>query len=59
VICSEKVPVGELREVDTLNVTLVPVVGFGVKEAVTLLGNPLTAKSTEPANPLRRVIVTV
>jgi hypothetical protein len=46
VMCSEYVPVGVLREVDTFKVTLVPLVGFGVKDAVALLGNPLTVKST-------------
>ena len=59
VICRVYVPVGELRDVDTFIVTLVPFVGFGVKEAVTLLGNPLTVKRTEPAKPFSRVIVTL
>jgi len=49
---------GLLREVEIFTVTLVPVVGFGVTDAVTLFGSPLTVKSTEPANPFRRVIVT-
>jgi hypothetical protein len=59
VICREYVPVGERREVETFNVTLEPLVGFGVKEPVTLLGNPPTVKKTDPANPLSRVIVTL
>ena len=57
-ICRVYVPVGEPREVDTFIVTLVPLVGFGVKEAVVLLGKPPTVKLTDPANPLSRVIVT-
>jgi len=57
-ICSVNVPMGLLREVEIFTVTLVPVVGFGVTDAVTLFGSPLTVKSTEPANPFRRVIVT-
>ena len=59
VICREYVPVGERRDVTTFNVTCVPFVGFGVKEAVTLLGNPPTVNRTDPANPLSRVIVTL
>jgi hypothetical protein len=31
--------------------TLVPAVGFGLKDAVTPLGNPETARVTFPANP--------
>jgi hypothetical protein len=58
VMCRVYVPFGERRDVDTFNVTLVPLVGFGLKEAVALLGNPVTAKRTDPANPLSRVIVT-
>ena len=58
-ICRVYVPVGERREVDTCNVVLVLPAGFGVKEAVTLLGKPVTAKTTDPANPLSRVIETV
>jgi len=59
VICRTNVPAGAFREVTTLNVTLVPVVGFGVNDAVTLLGSPLIAKRTDPENPVNRVIVMV
>ena len=53
------VPLGDLPEVDTLNVTLVPVVEAGVKEAVALAGNPVTVNATDPVNPYSRVIVTL
>ena len=33
-ICSVNVPMGLLREVEIFTVTLVPVVGFGVTDAV-------------------------
>jgi hypothetical protein len=53
------VPLGDLAEVDTLNVTLVPVVEAGVKEAVALAGNPETVNAADPVNPCSRVIVTL
>ena len=59
VICKVYLPIGEVREVDTFNVALVPFVGFGVKEAVALLGSPPRLKDTDPAKPLSRVIVTL
>jgi len=59
VMCTVYVPVGELRLVDMVNVTLVPFVGFGLMVAVALLGDPVTANWTDPANPSSRVIVTV
>jgi hypothetical protein len=59
VMCRVYVPVGELRVVEMVNVTLVPFVGFGLKVAVPLLGDPVTVKRTDPANPSSRVIVTL
>jgi class 3 adenylate cyclase len=53
------VPLGNVPEVDTLSVTLVPVVEAGVKEAVALAGNPVTVNATAPVNPYSRVIVTL
>ena len=56
VIARLYVPLGELPEVDTLNVVLDPVVELGVKEAVAWAGNPLTVNATDPANPYSRVM---
>jgi len=39
--------------------TLVPVVGFGLKDAVTPLGNPEAARVTLPANPYAPVTAMV
>ena len=55
VIVSVYGPLGELREVETFKVTLVE--ELAVKEAVALLGNPLTVNATVPLNPFSRVIV--
>ena len=59
VIVRPNVPLGDLPEVDTFNVELVPVVEAGVKDAVALDGNPLMVNATDPVNPLSRVIVTL
>jgi hypothetical protein len=53
------VPLGDLPEVDTVNVTLVPVVEGGAKEAVTLAGNPVTVNATDPVKPKSWLIVTL
>jgi hypothetical protein len=53
------VPLGDLPEVDTFNVTFVPVVEAGVKEAVAMAGNPVAVNATDPVNPLTLVIVTL
>jgi hypothetical protein len=59
VILRPYVPLGDLPDVDTVNVTVVPVVEAGAKEAVALAGKPVTVNATDPTKPLSRLIVTL
>jgi hypothetical protein len=58
VIVTVKVPVSAAALAFSVNV-LAPVVGFGLNDAVTPLGNPDVDKLTLPLNPFWGVIVIV